>query len=329
MRDLARRSCVSRFLSAAASRSPAATLAVPKGRGPLRRNLAYCLGACHLSGCEWIWPATLHTGGAIAEQQRHLLGIATGLMLIVAVPVFVMCAIFAWHFRASNTKATYDPHWNYSKPIDVVMWLVPTVLICILGGLAWIFSHRLDPYRPLQSGASPIEVQVIAQDWKWLFLYPEQGIAVVNELVFPSGHPLALKLTSDTVLNAFDIPGLGGQIYVMAGMQTELHLSAQAPREFLGRNVQFSGEGFSQQQFAVKAIDGRDFDAWVRRAKSSPLALNQTAYSALQRPSTAEPVRYYSAYQADLFDQVLRRYAPADRRPQPSVTTAMPPDVPH
>jgi cytochrome o ubiquinol oxidase subunit II len=288
------------------------------------------IAVCLLSACDCTWPATLQPGGIVAAHQRHLLALATTLMLIVAIPVFAMCAAFAWYYRAANTKATYAPDWDYSLPIDVMIWLVPTALIAVLGSLVWIFSHRLDPYKELQSRGKTLEVEVIAEDWKWLFLYPEQGIAVVNELVFPSDRPLALKLTSDTVMNSFDIPGLGGQIYVMAGMQTQLHLSAYAPGEFSGRNVQFSGEGFSKQHFAVRAIDAGEFDAWVRRAKTSPYLLDAAGYAALRRPSTAVPVTYYTTYQRGLFDQVLARYmAPPDMSPQPSVTTAMPPGVQH
>ena len=293
------------------------------------RQLAWISALYYLTGCTGTCPEVLCPGGMIAEQQRHLLFTATGLMLIVAIPVFVMCAAFAWHFRASNTRATYRPDWDYSMPLEVVIWSVPAALIGVLGTLVWIFSHRLDPYRPLHSRAAPIEVQVIAQDWKWLFLYPKQGIAVVNELVFPSERPLALALTSDTVMNAFDIPGLGGQIYVMAGMRTKLHLKADAPREFVGRNVQFSGAGFSQQQFSVRAVEQGEFESWVAHAKDSSRALDDTAYSALRRSSTAEPIKYYSSYRPDLFDQIVARYAIADPEPQPSVTTAMPPEAHH
>jgi len=247
-------------------------------------------------------------------------------MLIVVLPVFGMCAWFAWHYRSSNTRAAYTPEWDYSLPIDVTIWLVPGLLISVLGAMVWVYSHRLDPYKALPSPGKPIEVQVIAQDWKWLFLYPEQHIAVVNELVFPSDRPLSLKLTSDTVMNSFHIPGLGGQIYVMAGMQTELHLKADGDADFIGRNLQFSGEGFSGQTFLVHATSSGGFAAWLNRVKASNRPLNEAAYAALRRPSSKIPATYYSEYDPQLYDRVIARYVNRrDHAPQPSVTTAFPP----
>ena len=179
-----------------------------------------------LGGCGWTQAAVLDPKGMVGLEERDLLFTAAGLMLIVIVPVFVLTFWFAWHFRASNTKARYAPHWSYSLPIDAVVWLVPAVIVVAIGTLVWTYTHRLDPYKPIASKAAPLEVDVVSQDWKWLFLYPEQKIAVVNELVFPSDRPLSLKLTSDTVMNSFYVPGLGGQIYTMAGMQTRLNLLA-------------------------------------------------------------------------------------------------------
>jgi cytochrome o ubiquinol oxidase subunit 2 len=270
--------------------------------------------------------AVLMPGGIVAEQQRDLLATAAALMLIVVIPVFGMCGWFAWHYRSSNARARYAPAWDYSLPIDVMIWLVPGLLISVLAVLVWVYSYRLDPYKVVPSTRGPIEVQVIAQDWKWLFLYPEQHIAVVNELVFPSDRALSLKLTSDTVMNAFHIPGLGGQIYVMAGMQTELHLKANGTGNFIGRNVQFSGEGFSGQTFLVHATSDAEFAAWLARVKGSNHPLDEATYAELRRPSSKVPATYYSDYNRELYDRVIARYVnrPSDA-PHPSVTTAFPP----
>lgn len=246
--------------------------------------------------------------GPIAEAQRDLLLGAVGLMLIVVVPVFLLAAVFTWHYRSSNDKATYTPDWSYSARIDAVIWLVPALLIAVLGYLVWHYTHKLDPYRRLTSTIPPLEVEVIAQDWKWLFLYPEQNIAAVNELVFPSGRPLSLRITSDTVINSFMIPTLGGQIYAMAGMQTRLNLLANEPGKFLGRNVQFSGEGFPDQHFTAIATTPQEFDAWMSKVKQSMDRLDDATYRALAKPSSKHPVTYYSAVEPELFDQIIAKY---------------------
>ncbi len=261
-----------------------------------------------LGGCGWTQAAVLDPKGMVGLEERDLLFTAAGLMLIVIVPVFVLTFWFAWHFRASNTKARYAPHWSYSLPIDAVVWLVPAVIVVAIGTLVWTYTHRLDPYKPIASKAAPLEVDVVSQDWKWLFLYPEQKIAVVNELVFPSDRPLSLKLTSDTVMNSFYVPGLGGQIYTMAGMQTRLNLLADRPARFVGRNTQYSGTGFPDQHFAVSSVTAADFNNWVAQVKQSPHTLDAPTYAALAKPSTNFPVTYYAAYEANLFDKIIQNY---------------------
>ncbi|MCP4406393.1 MAG: ubiquinol oxidase subunit II, partial [Gammaproteobacteria bacterium] len=196
-----------------------------------------------VAGCGLNTAPVLDPKGPIALAERNLLFDATGLMLIVIIPVFALTFGFLWRYRASNKKARYEPDWSYNALLDAVIWLVPALIIITLGVLSWINTHKLDPYKQLSSSVDPLEVEVIAQDWKWLFIYPEQKIAVVNELVFPSGTPLNLKITSDTVMNSFFIPALGGQIYAMAGMQTQLHLLADEPGRFVGKNMQYSGDG--------------------------------------------------------------------------------------
>lgn len=246
-------------------------------------------------------------GGPITLAERNMLFRAIGIMMIVVIPVFVMAAWFSWRYRASNTKANYQPNWM-SNAVDTVVWIVPALIVISLGIHVWIYTHQYDPYKELDPSVKPLEVQVIAQDWKWLFVYPEQGVAAVNELAFPSGVPLNLTITSDTVMNSFFIPALGGQIFAMAGMTTKLNLLADEPGAFRGRNTQYSGDGFADQHFTALALTEDDFDAWVEKAKQSPDTLDDTAYAELAKPSIANPVAYYSGVRSGLFDQILIKY---------------------
>ena len=243
-------------------------------------------------------------------------------MMLVIIPVFVMTIWFTWRYRATHPDAPYTPHWSYSGRIDAIVWMVPAALVVVLSSLVWIYVHRLDPYKPLTASRPPLRVDVVAEDWKWLFLYPAQKIAVVNRLVFPADRPLSLRLTSDTVMDSFYIPGLGGQIYVMAGMQTRLHLRADGPSSFVGLNTQYSGVGFPDQHFAVHAVSAAGFRAWVARVKRSPKTLNATTYAALAKPSVRFPVTYYSAYEHGLFARIIHHYTgPMQPRSSRAATT--------
>lgn len=245
----------------------------------------------------------------MALAQRDLLLAAAYVMLIVVVPVIVLTFWFVVRYRASNEKASYAPDWDRSTVIEVVVWLVPTLIIVAVGHLVWTHTHELDPYKPLDSPSETLEVEVVAHDWKWLFIYPEQGIAVVNELVFPSAAPLRLRITSDAAMNSFYIPALGGQIYAMAGMQTRLNLLADAPGRFAGRNAQYSGDGFSDQSFEAIATPRADFEAWVEGVRRAPGGLDLEAYLQLSEPSIQHPVTYYSTVEPDLFETILAKYA--------------------
>ena len=185
------------------------------------------------------------------------------------------------------------------------------MIVIAIGTLVWEYTHKLDPYRNIDPGKQPLEVQVVAQDWKWLFLYPEQGVASVNELAFPSGRPLSLRITSDTVMNSLLIPALGGQIYAMAGMETRLHLLADEPGRFAGRNMQYSGDGFANQNFEAIAMSDDDFEAWVAKARQSAGRLDAAAYEQLAKPSELHPVTYYAGFEPDLFARIIATYAPA------------------
>jgi cytochrome o ubiquinol oxidase subunit 2 len=271
---------------------------------------AIAFGAALLgSGCDLNHIPVLNPKGPITLAERDLLFTAVTLMLIVIIPVFIMAFLFAWRYRSSNRNARYTPDWSYSAITDAIVWLVPALIVVALGTLLWSNTHKLDPYKRIDPTVQPLEVAVVAQDWKWLFIYPAQDIAAVNQLVFPSRTPLSLKITSDTVMNSFSIPALGGQIFAMAGMQTRLHLLADAPGTFTGRNMQYSGRGFANQHFEAIAASPADFDAWVAKAKQSPTALDTAAYRALAAPTIGHPVTYYSAVEPNLFDTIIAKYA--------------------
>jgi cytochrome o ubiquinol oxidase subunit 2 len=232
--------------------------------------------------------------------------------------VFVLTFWFACRYRASNRRAAYTPDWCRSTRIDVVVWLVPALIVLTLGLLVWRGSHRLDPYQPIAADVRPLRVQVVAQDWKWLFLYPEQKIAVVNQLVFPARTPLSLEITSDTVMNSFVIPALGGQIFAMAGMRTRLHLLADEPGRFVGRNTQYSGDGFPDQHFEAIAASQADFEAWVAMVGRSQGTLDAAAYEELAKPSERHPVAYYASFEPGLFDRIIAKHGQGGQRAAPT-----------
>ena len=203
-----------------------------------------------LTGCDAV--AILSPKGQIGQDEKTLLITATVLMLLVVIPVIIMTLTFAWKYRASNTKARYEPKWSHSTAIEVVVWSIPCMIVLVLAVLTWRSSHALDPYRPLDSDVKPVTIEAISLDWKWLFIYPEQNVAAVNEMAFPEKTPLNFRITSDSVMNAFFIPQLGTMIYSMAGMETKLHLNAREPGTYAGISANYSGAGFSGMRF--KAI---------------------------------------------------------------------------
>ena len=273
------------------------------------RYAAVALLALLAGGCDRL--VVLNPKGPIADAQRGLMIDAFTVMMIVVVPVIVMGLLFAWRYRASNRTARYEPTWAYSAKIDAVVWLVPALIVIAVGLLVWRSTHKLDPYREIASDVPPLDIQVVAQDWKWLFIYPEQGIAVVNQMAIPSGRPISLRITSDTVMNSFYVPALAGQIYAMAGMQTRLQLLADQPGKFVGRNSQYSGGGFSDQFFEVTSMTQADFDAWVAKAKQAPAKLDAATYAALAAKSRLNPITFYSGVEPKLFDSIIYKYTHA------------------
>jgi cytochrome o ubiquinol oxidase subunit 2 len=264
--------------------------------------------ATFLGGCGRI--ILFDPKGPIGDAERFVIIAAFVLMLIVVIPVFVMVFWFSLKYRASNIKATYMPKWSYSGKIDLAMWLVPLAIITVLGCLAWIETHDLDPFKPIKSGVRPISIEVVSLDWKWLFIYPDYDVATVNQLAFPAKVPLSFKITSDTVLTAFFIPQLGSQIYAMAGRQTRLHLMADESGIYAGHNQQFSGRGYADMHFEAIATSRQQFEAWVQKARQSPNPLDPARYEELKKPTSGYPVMYFSSVTPGLFDHIIREYLP-------------------
>ena len=252
--------------------------------------------------------AVLDPKGPIGLQERHLIIITLLLSSIVVIPVFGLLFAFTWKYREGNTNARYSPNLDHNSVAETIWWLVPSVLILILGVIIWNSSHQLDPYRPLNSNVKPLTIQVVALDWKWLFIYPQQHIATVNFIQFPRQTPINFEITADAPMNSFWIPQLGGQIYAMPGMSTQLHLLANVDGDFHGSSANISGEGFAGMAFTAKSSSSDAFKQWVTTVKQSPGSLNQTAYDKLAKPSQNNPVTYYALDEASLYDSVILKY---------------------
>ena len=280
---------------------------VPR-RKPLPPNLRawLCVAApLILSGCSYdlLFPA-----GAVGVQTRDLIVLATALMLLVVIPVIILTLVFAWRYRETNTRADYAPRWSHSTKIEVVVWGIPCVIVALLGIIIWDTTHKLDPFRPLESKVAPLEVDVVALDWKWLFIYPQYGVASLNELPIPVGTPINFRITAESTMNALFIPRLGSMVYAMSGMQTRLHLIADEPGVFDGRSAAYSGAGFSDMHFKTIATSRADFDAWITRARASGNVLDEQAYRALEQPSSKDPVTIYANVSPRLFQGVVDQY---------------------
>ncbi|MHC8316068.1 ubiquinol oxidase subunit II [Pseudomonas sp. LB3P31] len=276
-----------------------------KNRYPRLLGLLPLIGTLLLSGCNM---TLLNPTGQVGLEQRNLIITATLLMLLVVVPVIVMTFLFAWKYRATNTDAVYTPKWSHSTKIEIAVWAVPVLIIIALGYVTYVSTHALDPYKPLESDVKPITIEVVALDWKWVFIYPEQGIATVNKIVFPTNTPVNFKVTSDSVMNSFFIPGLGGQIYAMAGMQTKLHLIANRDAEMEGISANYSGAGFTGMKFKAISTSQENFDAWVSEVKKAPKQLEKAEYEALAKPSQNNPVELYSSVTPNLFQIIVDKY---------------------
>lgn len=275
--------------------------------------------ATALSGCSL---EVMNPAGWVARQQADLILVATGLMLIIIIPVMVLTLVFAWRYRASNTQAVYEPNWDHSTRLELLIWGAPLLIIIMLGSVTWISTHKLDPFRPLDklsateavpADMKPLEIDVVALDWKWLFLYPGQGIGAVNELVLPANQPVKFRITSSTVMNTFYVPTMAGMIYAMPGMETQLNAVINRPGDFKGLSANYSGAGFSDMHFPVRSVTAEEFDQWVAKVKAGDGALGRAAYLELEKPSHREPARYFGKVESGLFAAVLDRCVDSDK----------------
>ncbi|HET7865733.1 MAG TPA: ubiquinol oxidase subunit II [Burkholderiaceae bacterium] len=296
---------------------PLATAAAPAARRrPLLQSLTVLAA---LAGCQ---PAVLDSRGPVSLVERTILLNSLAIMLAIVVPTMIATLAFAWWYRASNAKARRRPDWAFSGRIELVVWSIPLMVITLLGGVTWIASHQLDPRTPLAAEAPPLDLQVVSLDWKWLFIYPNQQVAVVNRLVVPAGVPLRLTLTSASVMNTFFVPQLGSMIYTMNGMATTLHLMADGPGNYAGRSAHFSGDGFADMHFQVHALAPAEFTAWVAstQAGRGP-PLDDDAYVALSRQGIVEQPVTYGRVAPGLFDRIVSQDLPPG--PGPEATERM------
>ncbi len=301
------------FVHGAPDESKAAATPAPF---PRIRMLAAALVAAPLMGCEGV----LDPAGPVGAAQRLILIDSLAIMLAIVIPVIIMIAGFAFWFRASNPRAFYWPEWDFSGHLELIVWFIPALVIVVVGGVAWFGSHDLDPFKPLPGKGKPVEIQVVALDWKWLFIYPEEGVASVNGPAVPVGVPIHFTITSSGVMNSFFVPRLGSQIYAMAGMATQLWLEADQTGTFDGFSANFSGQGFSDMRFELKALPADDYAKWIADAKASAVDLDRARYAELVKPSMNVSPSTYRSVERRLFESIVNGSAPqpsASIRPTP------------
>lgn len=256
----------------------------------------------------------LQPSGQIAHKQRGILIFASLLALVVVIPVFILTIFIALKYREDNQKPTkYTPDWSGNNALELVWWGIPALLIVTLSVVTWVSSHSLDPFKPLNSKVTPLTVQVVALDWKWLFIYPEQNIAVVNSLTIPEKTPINFEITADAPMNSFWIPSLGGQIYAMPGMVTKLHLDATKTGTYKGSSANISGRGFAGMNFPVFAVSKTEFEGWATKVGRSDNSLSQAKYDRLSKPSENTPVTYFGSVDHDIFSNVMHKYMSRDK----------------
>jgi cytochrome o ubiquinol oxidase subunit II len=265
------------------------------------RAIAVASAAMLVASCD---EGVLDPHGPVGKAERVILYDSTAIMLAVVIPVIVLTLVFAWWFRAKNQRARYRPDWEYSGRIEMIIWSIPALVILFLGGIAWTGSHNLDPPVPLDESKAPLDIEVISLDWRWLFVYPHEGIASLNRLVVPAGVPLRFRLTSTTVMNSFFVPQLGSQIYTMPNMVTRLNLEADQTGTFEGLSAQFSGDGFSDMRFDLVSMEAQAFKDWVSTAKAQGGVLDASALAELVKPAAVEGTRTFAQVSEGLFDRI-------------------------
>jgi cytochrome o ubiquinol oxidase subunit 2 len=300
-------------MHATAVRARVARIALNVLPGARKAHRIAIVAPIALTACQ---PAVLDPQGIVGIAEKTLMIDSLVIMLAIVLPTMAATVAFAWWYRASNTRARYLPNFVYSGQLELLVWAVPILVIMLLGGVIWIGSHELDPARPLASKAPPLEVQVVSLDWKWLFIYPNQQVASVNQLTVPVGVPIHFSLTSASVMNAFFVPQLGSMIYAMNGMTTQLNLQADTPGTFRGLSTHFSGDGFSGMHFTVHAVPPQQFSAWIDATRSAGPNLDRASYTDLARQSIEVAPFTYRAVAPDLFQQIAAQVVPPAPGPQ-------------
>ncbi len=269
------------------------------------RRIARALAVIATLATAACQPVLLDPKGPIGRADRTILVDSLAIMLAIVVPTILATFAFAWWYRASNKRARYLPDWEFSGRLEMIVWAIPTMTIILLGGVTWIGAHELDPATPIVSKTAPLDVEVVSLDWKWLFIYPEHRVASVNQLVLPAGVPIHFKLTSASVMNTFFVPRLGSMIYTMNGMTTELYLQADETGTYRGMSGHYSGEGFSDMHFDVRAVSAEDFARWVNTTRDSGPTLDGAAYAEFARQSIAVAPSTFARVEGDLFRRIV------------------------
>jgi cytochrome o ubiquinol oxidase subunit 2 len=277
---------------------------IPSASAMWLRAISLTSAAMFMASCN---EGVLDPRGPVGKAERVILYDSTAIMLAVVIPVIVLTLVFAWWFRARNSQARYRPDWEYSGRIEMIIWSIPALIILFLGGIAWTGSHDLDPPAPLAESKAPLDIEVVSIDWRWLFIYPQEGIASLNRLVVPAGVPLRFRLTSTTVMNSFFVPQLGSQIYAMPNMVTRLNLEADEPGTFEGLSAQFSGDGFSDMRFDLVSTEAEAFKSWVSTTKTQGGILDARTFEDLARPAKADGAQTYAQVSEGLFDRISSR----------------------
>ncbi len=258
----------------------------------------------------------LEPSGTVGHKERNLIIVGLLLAVLVVVPVYAMTIFISLKYREGNPKhkAKYSPDWDGDRRLELTWWAIPGIIILVLSVITWNSSHALDPFKPLVSDKPALSIQVVSLDWKWLFIYPTQGIASVNYLRVPVGVPLNFEVTSDSVMNSFWVPALGSQIYAMPGMSTQVHLMASKAGGFYGSSANISGAGFAGMHFTTQAVSQSQFSGWVKQRQQSPQPLSQSAYDGLATPTLNNPVAFYSHVKPGIFDDIILKYLPPSDR---------------
>jgi cytochrome o ubiquinol oxidase subunit 2 len=283
-------------------------------RGSIRASLGLAAVGLLAAGCAG---GVLDPVGPVGANDAKILIDATIIMLGIVIPTILLAFWMAWHYRASNTKAKYLPNWSFSGRIEAVVWAIPILTIMFIGGVIWIGSYRLDPFRPLPSTQPALDVQVVSLDWKWLFIYPEEGVATVNHLVVPAGRPVHFSITSASVFNVFFVPRMGSMVYAMPGMVSQVWLQADHPAVMFGQSAHFSGDGFSDMQFRVDSVPAPQFAAWTQKIRSSSLVLDREAYARLAVQSQNVRPFGYGSVDPQIFKAVAAQHIPPGPGPEP------------